>query len=211
MKHSILSIFATLIINSALATTVIEGDGTPPFSFTVPVTAAILDKASGNFYVGLATGGAYSLGYALRGAPFSSPKFAPITSQTITLGASPVELLTLNTYYGNVNPNLAFVLQKNSSPASQSVVKIINTSGSLAYQSASLLDASGALNQNGAVTTGIIDIASSAYYIFAAVRPSSNSTPDVFGGPNSGIAVVGVNKKKGECHHPQSPLLPMQS
>lgn len=193
MKHNILVIFAALIIGSASATTVITGDGNLPFSFTVPVTAALLDKASGNFYVGLAAGGAYSLGYALRNAPFSSPSFKPITSQTITLGASPVEMLALNTYYGNTNPNLAFVLQKNSSPTRQSVVKIINNSGSLAYQSASLLDGSGALNQNGTVTSGIVDIASSAHYIFAAVRPGS--APTNFGQPNSGIAVVGVNKK----------------
>lgn len=180
-----------------VATTVIQGNGTLPFSFTKPVTTAVLDKATGNFYVGLAAGaGDFSLAYAFRGAPESSPNFKPITNPSITLGTAPVELLTLSTKQGNTNPNLVFVLQNSTSPAQQSVVNIINTTGSPAAQSSSLRDASGALNQNGAVTSGIIDLAASSLYVFAAVRPSSSSSTTVdFGSPNSGIAIVGINKK----------------
>jgi len=151
------------------------------------------DRATGTLYIGY-NGGIDSIPrYDGRSA---SPESSPVVSAALTK----TEFLTLATKTGSQNPLLPYVLQlQNTNPKEAIVVNATNKDGEINYTFIppyptpfvpALLDASGGVNVDGQPTEGIVGLAASENFIFAAVRPNAGD----FGGLNSGIAVVEIDK-----------------
>lgn len=193
IKKISLLFFSIACIPVLNATVLVQGNSSAPFSFNQSINAIALDKPTDTFYVGLASGGGnYAISKALP-LPGIAPTFQGIATSP-ALNNNAIEFLTLSTSIGNTNPNLALVLESGSTPLTQPIVTIMNNSGTIVKQSSDLLDASGAVNSDGGITTGIVGLAANKSFIFSAVRPSdvSPSFSD-FGEKYSGIAVVGIN------------------
>lgn len=175
-------------------TLVTSSSSSSPYTFSQSVTAKVLDRATGTFYAGLAAGaGDFSVAKATRPISGTPPTFSAIGSaSTITnLG---IEFLTMATSRGNLSGSLALVL-KGSTAFRQTKVTALSTDGSVTTTSSTLIDAGGAIDQNGLSTFGIVGLAANESFMFAAVRPSSLTSPATgtnFGNPDSGIAVVAI-------------------
>ncbi|HEV2601199.1 MAG TPA: hypothetical protein VGT41_02785 [Candidatus Babeliales bacterium] len=173
----------TLIVHGSIT-------GSSPFSFTVPVTAKVFDRATGTLYVGLdANGGEFALSKINRCASIPL-KFSAIALTTATppLTDSKINFLTLATKEGNPSPLLAV-----ASASFIQQVFALTTDGETQQTSGTLNDAGGTVNSDGADTAGVVGLAASYNEIFAAVLPAGGGT---FGDLDSGIAVVCINRDK---------------
>lgn len=162
--------------NSLNATlTVVGNAGTSSaFSYTVPVTAKAYDHATGTLFLGLAGGAGYSLNKISRFDGSTTPVATAIGNN---VSNSTIEFLSLSTFLGNTQPNLAFST-RNTNAFSQTNFNVANNVGTL--------NNSGTLNDaTGTPTAGIVGIAGRDFYVYAPVRPSAGN----FGATGSGISV----------------------
>lgn len=170
---------ATIIINTSTGV-----------ALPAAITTSAFNPFTGVYYIGLAAGGG---NFALSKSSLrdsQTQQFSGVaTNATITGNA--IEFMALATNSQNSAPNIAFSLLNGATVFTQKMVNIVNDTGSVVQTSASLLDATGALNVDGAVTSGIAGITAHQHLIFAAVAP--NATPG-FGTLGSGIAVVNINQ-----------------
>lgn len=178
---------------SLRATQLVNGPATTDnslFTFDTAVVAKAYDRGSGTLYCGIDGGGLYR---APRPIGNSGPKFNQLT---IVSGTIALNLLTLVTYTGNKYPYLGFV--KSGALAE---VSATNSNGSATGQPSGILkDAAGAgLQTTDSIRSlaGMLKFPTSVDltgtyttlnqgFVFAAVPPANG----VFGGLNSGIAVV---------------------
>ena len=185
---------ATFISSSFLqGTQLVTGNGTSPLSVNQPITAQVFDKTTGTFYIGLASNGeTFALAKATRAINDTAPTLSGIASNSL-LNNEPIEFLSLTSPDANDARFLAVVTQENSTPFEQTIVILSDTDGTQVTASSSLNDASGAIGENGETTTGIVALAASDSFIFAAVRPAGIGSPGMsndFGQIESGIAVI---------------------
>lgn len=198
MKSKYLKIFLSvqlmLFFMHVQGTTPVQGDGSVPNTFSVPITSQVYNRASGVWYVGLAapTGNpAFSLAQIPRDSGYVIPKFTGFANNTLVNGKS-IELLALATNRGNPQATLGVVVENNGTPQTQTMVISSSTTGNIVQQSANLLDASGTINISGSVTSGIVGLSANAQFLFAAVKPTGGLN---FGAdPDGGIAVVAINQ-----------------
>ena len=175
------------------ATQTARGNGFLPDTFATPVQAAVFDRPTGTFFVGLAGGSAeFALARIGRTSDNHQPLFLGIAPEesTVVYDAD-IAFLALTTNEGNLKPLLAgnvrelktvFLASNNGAPFSR-------TSDTRSVESAELLDA------GGIITSGIIDVAANNDFIFAPVGPDGG----VFGEDTSGIAVVHIDRTVSSC------------
>ncbi len=169
-------------VHSLHAVLLITGDSpTSPYIFTSNITAKVLNPISGTFFVGVNAPAdpVYAIASATRPYFPSIQTFNGIAGQLPS--PSSIEFLTLTQITG-CPAILPFVIQNGTDFAAQQVSAIFEN-GTSFMQTPDLNDA------NGAVTAGIVQLASSNNYIFAAVRPTG---ANVFGRDNSGIALINL-------------------
>jgi len=156
-------------------------------------TTKVFDRATGYLYLGLDESS--DLPAIIRFARFYGQSV--INTETIVMSSNSlisgnaIEFLTLATSKGNVDPLLAVVAKNGSNPHEQTTVLAYSSNfpnDDKKAESNELKDASGNDNEGGATTAGIVTLAASNSYIFAAVRPSGGD----FGANNSGVAAVKV-------------------
>lgn len=232
-----ISIVAILLCNISMhATVLVPGDAAAPFSFSVPISTKVFDRATGTFFVGLSTPPTnavpFTISKALRRQANAPSKFVGIFPTTAP--AAGVEFLALSTCESaltcltcpqlclnppspcsipcnnvpqvptpcaertNLDANLILVPVNANGPFTSIVINAMNQTGTIFTSLAlippstapGLLDASGALNQNGTITTGIVGLAANKDFAFAVVRPAG--TGNNFGEPNGGVASVSI-------------------
>ena len=188
MKHFFI-FFAFLFFITPLSGTVqvLTANGG---TFSQPVTAKAYDRATGNFYIGLAAGGGTNA-VSVAGRPDygSSSVFVPLAQNN--LNGHGIRFLTLATSIGNLTPILGVVVQPASSSIADNAMNALSTDGKTLMPSQPLRDATGALGQNGAITSGIVGLAANKSFMFPAVRPCNGA----FGANcNGGIASVAINQ-----------------
>ncbi len=199
MKHiPFLYLLVILISGSPLhSLVIIRGNNTiSPYSFSAPITATVLQKSTGTFFVGLDSGlpfgSTFSIAKAFRPNFISPPKFIGIATD-INIQGSPIEFLTVSDQI-TCKTIVPFVIATtNNFEANQ--VSTIFDDGNGFTQTNPLGDAI------GETTSGIVQLATSMAttttinfprssrnisYAFAAVRPNDGD----FGNANSGITLM---------------------
>lgn len=187
---------------------IIRGDATTfPYEFSAPITATVLQKSTGTFFVGVADptdDPTFSIAKALRPNFLSTPKFIGIATDPNVQGTT-IEFLTVsdqqrteeNQKKITCNTMLPFVISANNGIAFEATqVSVIFDDGSDFTQTTTLNDAF------GNTTAGIVQIATSMTRattntprsvksvsdVFAAVRPDTGN----FGDDDSGIALMSL-------------------
>lgn len=156
---------------NATLTVVGNAGNSSAFSYTVPVTAKAYDVATGTLFLGLAGGAGYALNKIARFDGSTTPVATAIGG---SVSNATIEFLTLSTYLGNTQPNLAFAT-RNTNAVSQTNFNVANNAGTL-NNSGTLNDAA------GTITAGIVSLAASESYVYAAVRPNAGNFGTVGGG-----------------------------
>jgi len=172
------------LVNYAHGTTVVN-------TFTETIRATVFDRATGNFYVGLNAGaGTDAISVANPPTFGQNSTFTGIVKSE-TLNGQSIAFLTLATSLGNTNPILGIVTDPVNQAVEPKVVIATNSDGGGLSISPILLDASGAVNVNGLQTNGVVGIAASQNFMFAAVMPCGG----LFGANcNGGIASISINQ-----------------
>lgn len=182
-----LKTFATLIVPT------LTPGNTYQNTLLQPMTAKVFDRATGTFFAGLNRGGGnFSVCSAQRPVATLNSFFAPLGNIPPLSDGPQVRYLALATSTGNTNPNLGIVIQPLNPSVLPQPIKVLatNKTGSILTQSAPINDASGATNNNGSTTSGIVGLAANQLYLFPAVRPCGGD----FGSEcNGGIASVAIN------------------
>src|SRR5579872_231351 len=176
-------VYALLNMQTTGGSILVYGDGTtPPFVFTAPITAKVLNPLSGTFFLGVnaPSNNIYAISRAARPNFQGNAKFQGIASQLPTPAS--IEFLSLVQMSGCM-AILPFVLENTSPFEAQNVFAMFEDGTSL--QETPILN-----DATGNPTTGIVQLASSNSYIFAAVNPNTPSS--VFGAAGSGIALINV-------------------
>lgn len=190
MKHIPSLLLAMLFsITTLHGLIIIQGDDTePPYGFTIPITAKVLQKSTGTFFVGLGAGtsgdGTFAISKALRPNFLSTPKFIGIATNDLVnnsaiafLAVSDQEKCKTIVTYVRGFPTAAF----------QQVFAIFDNGSGFTE---SINDDDTDLNDaNEDPTAGIVQLAASSDHIFAAVRPETGA----FGDDNSGIALMDLS------------------
>lgn len=176
----------------AQATILVPGPGgTAPFSFpdSTTVSATILDRATGAFYVGT-EGQSATVCKALR--PIGSIK-PTLSALSFAIGGSlpgtGVGYLALSTQEGNIYPNIAVSASLTSTEDAQFVSLIFTMTDhqTLGLAKSDILkDANNSVGEDGNTINGIVGLAANNHTIFAAVNPNEGD----FGQPFGGIASV---------------------
>jgi len=185
MKRQIVPLYLCALFNIFYTSPsiLVRGDGiTAPYVFTAAITAKVLNPISGVFFVGVdaPSNNIYAISRATRPDFEGNSKFQGIASQLPS--PTSIELLNLVQINGCM-AILPFVIKNTNLFQAQNVFAMFENGLSLQETSA-LNDAT------GSPTNGIVQLASSNAFIFAAVRPSNGS--DVFGLAGSGIALINV-------------------
>lgn len=142
-------------------------------------SAKVFDRAFGTLYLGLAGGGNNALTAFYRFDGSGTPSSSAIATNAALTGST-IEFLALSEQ-GCDTPTLLAAVTLLTNDFSQTKVTALNNTGSTVTTSLDLNDATGA-----AVTAGIVGLAASNNYIFAAVRPNGAN----FGAAHSGIALI---------------------
>lgn len=158
-------------------------------TFNGRVTTTAFDRVEGVFYAGTTSAGDSTLQSATRSSQGVIPVFTAVSAETTS-----VEAIRLVAKIGQPAFGLAYVIANLTGPLQQESVNIVNVNTGATQASGQLLDSSGAAGSHGQVTDGIVGIASSSSFIFAAVRPGIMSLNTNFGATSSGIAVVAINQ-----------------
>jgi hypothetical protein len=165
----------------------IRGNGTSVGqTFLNPVQSKTFDRPTGTIYVGLSgsNNGNFSVATMNRNTTIGAT-FQAIGSTRTSSGTSAANtFLTTASSLGVPAKILAGV----DSLSTTKAVFALTTDGTISKNSAELLDASGALNTNGAVNNGISALAANSQFIFASVAPNGGA----FGANNSGVVVVSI-------------------
>lgn len=180
------------------ATTIVPGTAgaTQNQSFTTAIKATAFNRASGSFYAGITAGSSLPTIYKAKRATNSAPSsFSAIESLSPQV-VDTIEFIALATSFTNTIPNIGYVTLNTTSttPLTQTFVSIINDAGTQGASSATLFDASGAVNVDGLPIQGIVGLTANIGYLFAAVTSYSLTTSTLFGQPNSGIAIININE-----------------
>src|SRR5579871_1467713 len=165
----------------AHSTTFIRGNGSSMGeTFSTAVSAEVFDRASGTLYVGLvAATDSFAISKIGRFSQ-SWPQFTGISASSGIVA----ECLALIQSQGTPATVIAGVQPSTTTQ----VFAVPLNSASTTSPSATLLDASGAINTSGATTSGIVSLAANNKFIFASVGPNGGT----FGEDGSGVAVVSL-------------------
>ncbi len=174
-------------------------------NFPQTVSAKLLDRATGNFYVGLASGGgANTISVANRPDYGAVSTFRGISTGQVFSSINGIYYLALATSTNNLNANIAAVLRPTTGTAAMAVAAL-SANGKKSGTSNDLLDASGFAGQDGRRTSGIVGLAASEFFIFPAVRPCGGN----FGADcNGGIASVALGETSSTLTLQQVPAIP---
>jgi hypothetical protein len=185
MKRFLIVLFFFIYSSQSFSTTTVG-------IFPQTVSAKVFDRATGNFYVGLASGaGANTISKANRPDYGAVSSFQGISTAEPTFNdVAGINFLTLATSTGNLNANLGAVIQPNNGNEPQAVVCLSNN-GKVTGISGDLLDASQLPNQNGLPTSGIVGLAANQYFLFPAIKPCGG---DFGANCNGGIASVAIDQ-----------------
>jgi hypothetical protein len=167
------------------ATILVQGNGTSPATFAQPVNKKVFDPATGTLYVGLQAGATnYNVSKITRPVATSvtTPVFTGIATNSI-FGTNGIDSLVLATSQGNTNPFVVGTFSAAAYELPTTLFAMNNTGTTVVQPTNSLTDAA------DATSAGIITLAASNNFVFAAVAPSGGT----FGEPNSGIAVVRID------------------
>jgi len=202
LKLSIFLLFLSIHLTECV--TVVKGDSAfvpvfpaIPATFSGVANNKVLDRATGNFYVGMGTAptttAAFSLAAISRySGNFTQPQFTGIANDSFISGQT-VDFLALAADEGSKNAKLAVVVGVAGNFLSQPKASLSSPNGTIFTTTPNLKDASGATNANGLDTQGIAGLAANGSYIFAAVRP--NNAGNNFGSNlNGGIALVSFDQ-----------------
>jgi hypothetical protein len=149
-------------------------------NLAVNVSAKVFDRAYGTLYLGLAGSNNNAITAFYRFDGVGSPTSSAIATNP-NLSNATIEFLALSEQGCSATSVLATATVAATGAFSQTDVMALTSDGAHVGTSSQLNDASGA-----AITSGIVGLAASAGYVFAAVRPSGGD----FGAVNSGIALM---------------------
>lgn len=182
MKHFFI-FFLFLLSNQTFATITVA-------EFPQTVTAKAFDRATGNFFVGLgANAGANTISKANR-PDYGAPSIFTGIGSALPLSNNGIRFLTLATSRGDLNANLATVVNPVTGNEPKVVVSL-SSNGTQTGTSGDILDASQPANQDGLPTSGIVGLAANQFFIFPAVKPCDG---DFGSNCNGGIASVAINQ-----------------
>lgn len=174
-------------MTSSYGVLIIEGNSTAtPYGFASPVTTKVLDTQSGTWYVGITNGtspansGTFALSKVLRPTFQVKPQFTGIATNAAVQNQT-IELLNLAPQ-PQTSPILTFVIENGTLENAQQI-SASSSDGTVYQASATLFDTT------GAATSGIVAMASSSSFVFAAIRPTGGAA---FGAPDGGIALVEI-------------------
>lgn len=196
MKHFFI-VLLLLISNAANAVITVN-------SYPQTISAKLLDRATGNFFIGLATGGgANTISVANRPDYGAVSVFRGISSSPLFNNINGILYLALATSTNNLHANVAAVPRPLT--GNPMTVFALNSTGTKAGTSTQLRDASGLAGQDGRFTSGIVGLAASQFFIFPAVRPCGGN----FGADcNGGIASVALGETSSTLTLQQVPAIP---
>lgn len=154
------------------------------------VRTKVFDTTTGTLFLGLEGGSDNALSRINRFSGFSTPTVHAIGSN---LSGKIIEYLSLCTEQCQTYPLIAAVAQ-NTEQYEQTVINVLTRDGSSIKTTDALYDEIGET-----ITKGIVGLAASSSYLFAAVRPNGDhnfgdvdgNNPRTYG---SGIGLVHVNK-----------------
>lgn len=179
-KINLIILTATLIFHTTHCTVEAELPAT--------VKSKVFDRTTGTLFLGLEgeSGAANSISRVNRFSGVGKPIVTGIAGTNLT--GKTIEFLALSTSECETSPLLVTVAQA-TNPLEQKEVNVLTHDGAtMVTTDEELNDADGE-----AATTGIVAIAASSSHIFAAVRPTED-TSNNFGDTGSGIALIGVDK-----------------
>lgn len=150
--------------------------------------------------------GQFAISKVQRATSGTNPQFVPIATNTnffppSTTSSVGVDFLALATAPGNPKPNLAIVTQNpNNNYLAQPSVIVSSSDGNIVQGLSNIKAFTPIYGQEGAISTGIVQLEANESFVFAAVRPppttlNGATIPQDFGFPGSGIAVVGLNPR----------------
>ena len=149
-------------------------------------TAKTFSRATGTLYLGLDGGNDKAVSKIERYNGENEIQLTGIATNSLLNDAS-IEFLTLSESEGDTNPYLVIVKKSNLGNFKQTKIILATNDGTTVHElETDLNDASGT-----AITDGIVQIAASNDYIFAAVKGNGET---VFGKNDSGIAVIKIDK-----------------
>lgn len=167
------------------------GNDTFPNTFTRQVLSKVFDPYLGILYFGLASGAAtFNISAARRNIKTSPWKAIPLATTTERSG-KPVGALALAAADGQPALTIAGTGILGAEATDSIYVFAISNDGTKEVHSATLLDASGLINENGQPVRSILALAANQFFIFAFVRPNG------LGDEDTGVAVVRINYDQG--------------
>jgi hypothetical protein len=185
MKRHIIFMCVYVLLQTHLLSPsiLVLGDSiTAPYVFTAAITTKVLNPVTGAFFVGVdaPSNNTYAISSATRPNFESGSTFQGIASQLPSPAS--IEFLSLTQIPGS-KAILPFIMKNTNSFQAQNVCAMFENG--LSMQQTGVLN-----NTTGNPTSGIVQLASSSSYIFAAVNPDTPAP--VFGETGSGIALINV-------------------
>jgi len=158
-------------------------------TLSADVRCEAFDSTAGTWYLGLEEGGGDSaISCVFRFNGVGKPPVAGIATDT-SLSDETIEFLSLAKAWNKPTQHIAVVKQSHGNSFEQTEANLVTRNGRTVTTSTAP-DGNTSLNDaNESTTAGIVGLAASSSYVFAAVRPNSGD----FGDTNSGIALMTID------------------